>query len=129
MKDIYSFCLFMFISAFSLVYVYFGWVFEYLRCPLYMYLKIDQKIEEMFASRKRVSDVTQPMLNATNQPSASNIEKLELAKRAASKINISKNLGPEAQDISQIAAAAIMKGSMAAPQVSVRHQFLCCSYL
>lgn len=81
-------------------------------------LDIDQKIEEMFASRKRVSDVTQPMLNATNQPSASNIEKLELAKRAASKINISKNLGPEAQDISQIAAAAILKGSMAAPQVS-----------
>ena len=90
-----------------------------------MYLKIDQKIEEMFASRKRVSDVTQPMLNATNQPSASNIEKLELAKRAASKINISKNLGPEAQDISQIAAAAILKGSMAAPQVSVRYQNLC----
>lgn len=82
-------------------------------------LDIDQKIEEMFASRKRVSDVAQPaMANVASQPSASNIEKLKLAKQTASMINMSKNLGPEAQDISQIAAAAIMKGGMAAPLVS-----------
>lgn len=87
----------------------------------------------MFASRKRVSDVAQPaMANVASQPSASNIEKLKLAKQTASMINMSKNLGPEAQDISQIAAAAIMKGGMAAPQVSVwsfeKYIQLGCSY-
>ena len=74
----------------------------------------------MFSSRKRVTDVSQPVLSVQpQQPSASNQQKLEMAKIAASRINISKNLGPEAQDITQQAAAAIFKGGMAAPQVSV----------
>ncbi len=75
----------------------------------------------MFKSRKKVTDVERPMVNQTMTPSASNQQKLELAKRLASRINIQKNLGPEAQDITQQAAAAILKGSaIAAPQVSVR---------
>ena len=74
----------------------------------------------MFASKKRVTDVAKPMVNQQATPSASNQQKLELAKRLASKINMAKNLGPEAQDITQQAAAAIMKGGVAAPAVSVR---------
>ncbi len=74
----------------------------------------------MFASRKRVTDVAKPMVNQTVVPSASNQQKLELAKRLASKINMQKNLGAEAQDITQVAAAAIFRGGgLAAPQVSV----------
>lgn len=80
-------------------------------------IDIDQQIEDMFASRKRVTDVTKPMVNTQAQPSASNQQKLELAKRLASRIN--RTLGAEAQDITQQAAAAIMKGGgMVAPQVS-----------
>jgi ATP-dependent RNA helicase DDX46/PRP5 len=95
---------------------------------------IDTKIEEMFASRKRVTDVTQPVIGglaagvgAANSviapnaqqpaPSAGNLQKLELAKRLASQINLAKNLGPE-QDNTQQVAAAIMRGDMSAPQIS-----------
>jgi len=77
---------------------------------------IDQKIELMFASRKRVTDISQPLLNVQAPPSASNQQKLELAKRLASKINMAK--GSEAQDITQQTAAAILKGGMAAPVIS-----------
>ena len=71
----------------------------------------------MFASRKRVTDISQPLLNVQAPPSASNQQKLELAKRLASKINMAK--GAEAQDITQQTAAAILKGGMAAPVISV----------
>lgn len=80
---------------------------------------MEEHIEEMFASRKRVTDVAKPMVNMTQQPTVSNQQKLELARRLASKINMQKNLGPEAQDITQQAAAAILRnGGIAAPQVS-----------
>jgi ATP-dependent RNA helicase DDX46/PRP5 len=88
----------------------------------------------MFASRKRVTDVTtpvvvgavvpgaqgQPMIapNVVQAPSASNQQKLELAKRLASQINMARNLGPEADNTQQV-AAAIMRGDMSAPQISV----------
>lgn len=86
------------------------------------WLQIDQRIEDMFAVRKRVTDVSKPMINPQVQqsaPNATNQQKLELAKRLASRINMNRNLGPEAQDITQQAAAAIFKGGVAAPQVSV----------
>jgi len=87
----------------------------------------------MFASRKRVTDVATPLVigataaaagqpmiapNAVQMPSASNQQKLELAKRLASQINMAKNLGPEADNTQQV-AAAIMRGDMSAPQISV----------
>ncbi|XP_064609215.1 probable ATP-dependent RNA helicase DDX46 isoform X2 [Liolophura sinensis] len=88
---------------------------------------IDQQIEDMFASVKRVTDVAKPnpnqQLTAQATPpqpaqptSASNQQKLELAKRLAARIN--KSLGPDAQDITQQAAAAFLKGEMATPQVA-----------
>lgn len=74
----------------------------------------------MFASRKRVTDVAKPIANQQTQQQQSNQQKLELAKRLAARINMQRNLGPDAQDITQQAAAAILKGdSVAAPQVAV----------
>ena len=74
----------------------------------------------MFASVKRVTDVAKPMINQKAQPSASNQQKLEIAKRLASRINMERNLGAEAQDVTQQAAAAIFSGTLQnAPQVSV----------
>ena len=45
--------------------------------------------------------------------------KLEMAKRLAAKINFSKNLGQEAQDITQQATKAIFQDGVSAPQVAV----------
>ncbi|XP_055876786.1 probable ATP-dependent RNA helicase DDX46 isoform X2 [Biomphalaria glabrata] len=88
-------------------------------------VSIDQKIEDMFASRKRVTDVAKPMINQNigaqnqNQGGQNNQQKLELARKLAAKINYQKNLGTDAPDISQQAAIAIMKGdSVVVPQVA-----------
>lgn len=102
--------------------------------------QIEQKIEDMFASRKRVTDVAKPvpgqmgppipgmmgppgvnmipaalamqgfqcMVQGMVQTMVQNVQnfiqnspinnpKMELARRLAAKINIQKNLGPEAQ--------------------------------
>ena len=88
-------------------------------------LQIDQQIEQKFASVKRVVDVAKPLSNmsglgaAGGPGSAQQQQKLELARRLASKINFQRNLGAEAQDITQQATVAILKGGVAAPQVSV----------
>ncbi|ESO04659.1 hypothetical protein HELRODRAFT_187002 [Helobdella robusta] len=87
-------------------------------------LDIEQKIERMFASRKRVCDVNQSLTslpsasNINNVQSQSNLEKLELAKKAASQINILKNTTAEPLDVNQQAAAAILKGGVAVTHVS-----------
>jgi ATP-dependent RNA helicase DDX46/PRP5 len=88
-------------------------------------LQIDQQIEQKFASVKRVVDVAKPLSNmaggvAGGGGSAAQQQKLEMAKRLAARINMARNLGPEAQDITQQATVAILKGGVAAPQVSVR---------
>ncbi|KAJ8318546.1 hypothetical protein KUTeg_003637 [Tegillarca granosa] len=84
---------------------------------------IDQQIEDMFASVKRVTDVAKPVIPAPTAPMtgttvASNQQKLELAKILAAKINIAKKIGPDAQDITQQAAKSIMTGEGSAPQVA-----------
>ena len=79
----------------------------------------------MFASVKRVTDVAKPLVNQNVVPSASNLQKLELAKRLASRINMERNLGAEAQDVTQQAAAAIFSGTLQnAPAVSVSISFI-----
>ena len=50
---------------------------------------------------------------------ANNQMKLEMAKRLAAKINFNKNLGQEAQDITQQATKAIFQEGVSAPQVAV----------
>lgn len=90
--------------------------------------QIEQHIEDMFASRKKVTDVTKPVvpIQMQQQPQSiqsnvTNQQKLELAKRVAARINIAKKLGPESQDIiiQQTASAILKGGGMSAPQVAV----------
>lgn len=74
--------------------------------------QIDEQIESMFNSKKRVKDLAAPGgaapsasgltvtasgLGGLAVPSAGNIQKLEIAKKLAMKINVQKNLGAEAQ--------------------------------
>lgn len=79
---------------------------------------IDQQIENMFAAKRNIKEIEAPnpvvpvvpaAINP-NLPVASQTDKLELAKRLASRINIAKNLGFEAKGATQQAAEAILKG-------------------
>ncbi|KAL4239827.1 putative ATP-dependent RNA helicase ddx46 [Mactra antiquata] len=90
---------------------------------------IEQQIEDMFASKRRVTDVSKSslpqvpitgglMTGAPGKMGANNQLKLEMAKRLAAKINLSKNLGQEAQDITQQATKAIFQDGVSAPQVA-----------
>lgn len=86
--------------------------------PVFLFFlpKIEEKIESMFNSKKRVKDMSAPgsgsggsgavaspaagvtgALPGFGPTSAGNIQKLEMAKRLALKINAQKNLGAEAQ--------------------------------
>lgn len=75
---------------------------------------IDQTIESMFATKRTVKEVEVPViatiLPVNVQPTVASTDKLELAKRLASRINIAKNLGIEAKGATQQAAEAIFKG-------------------
>ncbi|KAK7925220.1 hypothetical protein WMY93_007530 [Mugilogobius chulae] len=92
-------------------------------------LDIEEQIESMFNSKKRVKDLAAPGAalpgagvvpttaastggtgGAGGPTSAGNIQKLEMAKRLALKINAQKNLGAEAQDVMQQATNAILRG-------------------
>uniref|UniRef100_A0A668A7I6 Probable ATP-dependent RNA helicase DDX46 n=1 Tax=Myripristis murdjan TaxID=586833 RepID=A0A668A7I6_9TELE len=91
-------------------------------------LDIDEQIESMFNSKKRVKDLSAPAaaggLTSLGAPSAGNIQKLEMAKRLALRINAQKNLGAEAQvgtDVMQQATNAILRGgTIMAPSVSAK---------
>uniref|UniRef100_A0A671Y2L5 Probable ATP-dependent RNA helicase DDX46 n=1 Tax=Sparus aurata TaxID=8175 RepID=A0A671Y2L5_SPAAU len=78
-------------------------------------LDIEEQIESMFNSKKRVKDLSAP------GSAAGNIQKLEMAKRLALKINAQKNLGAEAQDVMQQATNAILRGgTIMTPSVSAK---------
>lgn len=49
-------------------------------------------------------------------------DKLELARKLASQINLAKNLGTEAKGATQQAAEAILKGAGAQPLITVSYQ-------
>ncbi|KAG8439140.1 hypothetical protein GDO86_005380 [Hymenochirus boettgeri] len=100
-------------------------------------LDIDEQIESMFNSKKRVKDMTGPggaavagapggttgVASSANAPlpTAGNAEKLEIAKRLAKKLSVNKNLGAEAQDVMQQATNAILRGGpILAPTVSAK---------
>uniref|UniRef100_A0A336MNI9 Probable ATP-dependent RNA helicase DDX46 n=1 Tax=Culicoides sonorensis TaxID=179676 RepID=A0A336MNI9_CULSO len=76
---------------------------------------IDQTIEHMFATKRIVKEVEAPIIttnvSSSAQSTISNVEKLELAKKLASRINMTKNLGTEPKATPQQATEAIMKGS------------------
>jgi ATP-dependent RNA helicase DDX46/PRP5 len=54
-----------------------------------------------------------------SQLTPSNTDKLELARRRASHINMTKNLGAEAKGATQQAAEAILKGGGSQPLITV----------
>ncbi|XP_008295387.1 putative ATP-dependent RNA helicase DDX46 [Stegastes partitus] len=102
-------------------------------------LDIEEQIESMFNSKKRVKDLSAPGaaagapgtvtataaapggLTGLGPTSAGNIQKLEMAKRLALKINAQKNLGAEAQDVMQQATNAILRGgTIMTPSVSAK---------
>lgn len=83
---------------------------------------IDQQIESMFATKRIVKEIKAPMgiinpASAAGQHSA--MDKLELAKRLASRINLTKNLGTDAKWATQQAAEAILKGGGNQPLITV----------
>ncbi|XP_077596886.1 putative ATP-dependent RNA helicase DDX46 isoform X2 [Stigmatopora nigra] len=100
-------------------------------------LDIEEQIESMFNSKKRVKDLAPGAgggggssgasggsfsgLSGLGPTSAGNIQKLEMAKRLALKINAQKNLGAEAQDVMQQATNAILRGgTIMTPSVSAK---------
>ncbi|XP_026089899.1 probable ATP-dependent RNA helicase DDX46 isoform X2 [Carassius auratus] len=99
-------------------------------------LDIDEQIESMFNSKKRVKDLSAPGaagaagggvsgsvsgVSGQSTPSAGNIQKLEIAKKLALKIQAQKNLGAEAQDVMQQATNTFLRGGkMIAPTVSAK---------
>ncbi|OXB73473.1 UNVERIFIED_CONTAM: hypothetical protein H355_015577 [Colinus virginianus] len=96
---------------------------------MFRLLLIDEQIESMFNSKKRVKDMGTPGSSNAPTPSAGNAEKLEIAKRLALRINAQKNLGAEAQvfvpfhfkDVMQQATNAILRGgTIQAPTVSAK---------
>lgn len=54
-----------------------------------------------------------------SSPTQITTDKLELAKRLASRINMAKNLGAEAKGATQQAAEAILKGGGSQPIITV----------
>uniref|UniRef100_A0A8D3E3S6 Probable ATP-dependent RNA helicase DDX46 n=1 Tax=Scophthalmus maximus TaxID=52904 RepID=A0A8D3E3S6_SCOMX len=86
-------------------------------------LDIEEQIESMFNSKKRVKDLSAPgAATGIGPPSAGNIQKLEMAKRLALKINAQKNLGAELRyDVMQQATNAILRGgTIMTPSVSAK---------
>ncbi|GLH09143.1 Putative ATP-dependent RNA helicase DDX46 [Gryllus bimaculatus] len=89
---------------------------------------IDQQIENMLAPKRIVKEIKAPIGNIG--PGASggvlppglgpSTDKLELARRLASRINMAKNLGVEAKGATQQAAEAILKGAGSQPLITAK---------
>lgn len=95
---------------------------------------IDQQIETMLQAKKIVHELPKSAASSAGVnsvpgvPVPSATEKLELAKRLASRINTQKNLGVEAKGATQQVTEAILKGSappnlMAVPAITVNIYF------
>ncbi|CAH1405981.1 unnamed protein product [Nezara viridula] len=83
---------------------------------------IDQQIESMLAPKRTVKEIRAPLgsvPNATGTGIAAT-DKLELARRLASRINMAKNLGAEAKGATQQAAEAILKGGGSQPIITAK---------
>lgn len=79
---------------------------------------IDKEIETLLAPKKRVKEITIAPTTAGGAVSQSvaSAEKLELAKKLASRISLQRNLGTEAQQ----ATEAVLKGQLATPVISAK---------
>ncbi|KAK7869476.1 hypothetical protein R5R35_008192 [Gryllus longicercus] len=89
---------------------------------------IDQQIENMLAPKRIVKEIKAPIGNiGPGAPGGvlppglgPSTDKLELARRLASRINMAKNLGVEAKGATQQAAEAILKGAGSQPLITAK---------
>ncbi|KAL1123116.1 hypothetical protein AAG570_002204, partial [Ranatra chinensis] len=85
---------------------------------------IDQQIESMLAPKRTIKEIRAPLGTMPNSSVPGNsiaaTDKLELAKRLASRINMAKNLGAEAKGATQQAAEAILKGGGSQPIITAK---------
>ncbi|CAH1112047.1 unnamed protein product [Psylliodes chrysocephalus] len=86
---------------------------------------IDQQIESMFATKRIVKEIKAPIgiintaaLSASGGVTA--VDKLELAKRLASKINLTKSATLDTKFATQQAAESILKGSGPQPAITAK---------
>nr|CAI5822898.1 unnamed protein product [Callosobruchus analis] len=81
---------------------------------------IDQQIESMFATKRTVKEIKAPVATMSNA-AASAVDKLELAKRLASKINLTKTAALDTKFATQQAAESILKqGSGPQPAITAK---------
>ncbi|XP_066992416.2 probable ATP-dependent RNA helicase DDX46 isoform X3 [Anabrus simplex] len=88
---------------------------------------IDQQIESMLAPKRIVKEIKAPIGGISpatpvvpGQVIPTATDKLELARRLASRINMAKNLGAEAKGCTQQAAEAILKGGGSQPLITAK---------
>ncbi|CAH1116014.1 unnamed protein product, partial [Phaedon cochleariae] len=84
---------------------------------------IDQQIESMFATKRTVKEIKAPLglINpAALGTSTTAVDKLELAKRLASKINFTKTAALDTKFATQQAAENILKGSGSQPPITAK---------
>ncbi|KFM56623.1 putative ATP-dependent RNA helicase DDX46, partial [Stegodyphus mimosarum] len=78
---------------------------------------IDKEIETLLAPKKRVQEITILPSGGIGLPGTiASAEKLELAKKLASRISLQRNIGAEAQQ----AAEAVLKGHLGTPVISAK---------
>ncbi|XP_023022065.1 pre-mRNA processing factor 5 [Leptinotarsa decemlineata] len=84
---------------------------------------IDQQIESMFATKRTVKEIKAPLglINSSSMGNSNTaVDKLELAKRLASKINLTKNTIMDTKFATQQAAESILKGSGSQPPITAK---------
>ncbi|CAL1266357.1 unnamed protein product [Larinioides sclopetarius] len=78
---------------------------------------IDKEIETLLAPKKRVQEITiLPTGTGALGSTIASAEKLELAKKLASRISLQRNIGAEAQQT----AEAVLKGHLGTPVISAK---------
>ncbi|XP_044252911.1 probable ATP-dependent RNA helicase DDX46 [Tribolium madens] len=83
---------------------------------------IDQHIESMFATKRTVKEIKAPLglINPAAMNTQTAMDKLELAKRLASRINLSKNISLDTKFATQQAAESILKGSSSSLPITAK---------
>ncbi|KAB0793295.1 hypothetical protein PPYR_12915 [Photinus pyralis] len=83
---------------------------------------IDQQIESMFATKRTVKEIKAPLgiINPSLGGHNSAMDKLELAKRLASRITLTKSHGGDTKFATQQAAESILKGSGSHPLITAK---------
>lgn len=83
---------------------------------------IDQQIESMFATKRIVKEIKAPLgvINSSQMMQNSVVDKLELAKKLASRINLTKSMAGDTKFATQQAAESILKGSGSHPLITAK---------